>query len=1434
MSIIPTQSIPNTKKNNISSNDNSPYNSQLLKHLIRYPLFKLGLISNKNSSKIYKGYIIKNDIIKTIKEKYALKKLYDYLDKNNILKGINYQNCDSNFPNIIKFLNEKNNAYLNAIKKIEKTEIPYIIKSNINSFSAKYINNKQSKLIYLNEFEIIDQEFGLYLQKLYKNNLYILPVNYILIEGKIILSIIFEQKYIHEIVYINPDGGDIIYEYIIEVLTHNNNNIPNDINSIMFQTFQKNGLNKIISSGKSVKVTDNITFNFHKINRIITITDSRIFRYGKGFNSINGSIPPSIRRNKSNFDKEIKKSLLFVSNIPDGYLVTKEFVKLMSPVINLDNNNAYYSQIMNNNNINDFNLIKIQTSSLTINNIALYYPINFDLMDKKTFDKYNKNEYNKIPKNLFEEIKYIQINGGFIFISKNNNFLFNNNNLLYLYSSKKTGLMQLNDPIAIIECKDVDDRYNKLSLINKELSNKNILNNPVEYFNKNNLLCHLIKSNNNINNTNEQKSKRTLNKTVPRIKNYSGLGKISLKSQNKISDISERLKVLLLLAISQKYVPSNNLEKIYLINPKWAEEYKYKEIKSLINQISNEILNKLDKSYDLNSLSTIIPLLNIEQLKLDEQKINSNNNKPFESISERIEFQDKSFDIFREFIIVNNHMLNLFQKYFQLTSSGGETFYLHKELEGDLIIIQNHKLYKQKNQTVFQNTLFAGIMNRDENIFDIKHILDYKDNNILRQEINVLLKCNYSSYLLDRTGLTSQNKKDMIVPIFNNNQIIGTYYRFNKNYNYKACMNYSFLLSNNQLWNIIYLYVNELSIKEKLKKINNNDEIFYLIKKDLLIDIKENNNYFQLKKFFDGKLNTTLPTQKDIYNIIKSLSQNQLIEFTNNLKQTKIQNFLLSFYEMEKTQIPNPNNKNESYIIFEDFEIIEKQIGDLLIKGKYPYNILTCSIVAHNMIIFHYPNNKFNNKYYMLVVSTIDENNNFRNEYLLIYFHPNYVQSHFNQIKYNIRIFFQTLSFINNNAPIVVNEYEEIGNIIKLSRTSEKDYFPPNPLNIVDTLKDFPCKPLIGLENIGATCYMNATLQCLCNIRKFVNYFKYHNNLEKIVKNDKKKEKLSSAFKLLIEKLYPYELSNNCKYAQNNQQIMTNSQLKMSYAPREFKDTISKMNQLFEGIQENDSKDLVHFLLMTLHKELNKVPLEVTKVSISNIFEKQRNKALMFTKFSENFTKTQQSIISDLFYGMNYNINKCANCKAMIYNYQIYFFLMFPLEEIRKFKLMSNNGFNPNFNYNNNIVDIYDCFNYDMKVNIMSGNNAMYCHYCKQTCNSFMRTILTTGPEVLIIILNRGKGNEFKVKIDFYLELDLCNYIELKDTGFQYELFGVITHLGESGMGGRYIAYCKSYWDNKWFKFDDAKVEPVKDFISEVIDFAMPYLLFYQKKNNCN
>ena len=67
--------------------------------------------------------------------------------------------------------------------------------------------------------------------------------------------------------------------------------------------------------------------------------------------------------------------------------------------------------------------------------------------------------------------------------------------------------------------------------------------------------------------------------------------------------------------------------------------------------------------------------------------------------------------------------------------------------------------------------------------------------------------------------------------------------------------------------------------------------------------------------------------------------------------------------------------------------------------------------------------------------------------------------------------------------------------------------------------------------------------------------------------------------------------------------------------------------------------------------------------------------------------------------------------------------------------------------------------------------------------------------------------------------------------GCKYKLIGVITHLGESSMSGHFIAYCREPLYGTWYKYNDAIVTQVTNFTNEVINFAMPYLLFYEKEN---
>ena len=112
------------------------------------------------------------------------------------------------------------------------------------------------------------------------------------------------------------------------------------------------------------------------------------------------------------------------------------------------------------------------------------------------------------------------------------------------------------------------------------------------------------------------------------------------------------------------------------------------------------------------------------------------------------------------------------------------------------------------------------------------------------------------------------------------------------------------------------------------------------------------------------------------------------------------------------------------------------------------------------------------------------------------------------------------------------------------------------------------------------------------------------------------------------------------------------------------------MNPLFEGAQANDSKDLVNFIIMTLHEELNKIDKKnLQPITNNNFIVNQTNQQEIFRNFLENYMRENKSIISDIFYGATHTITKCSGCPYFKHNFESIFFLIFPLEEVRKFKL---------------------------------------------------------------------------------------------------------------------------------------------------------------------
>jgi ubiquitin C-terminal hydrolase len=336
---------------------------------------------------------------------------------------------------------------------------------------------------------------------------------------------------------------------------------------------------------------------------------------------------------------------------------------------------------------------------------------------------------------------------------------------------------------------------------------------------------------------------------------------------------------------------------------------------------------------------------------------------------------------------------------------------------------------------------------------------------------------------------------------------------------------------------------------------------------------------------------------------------------------------------------------------------------------------------------------------------------------------------------------------------------------------------------------------------------MNSILQCFCHIKEFAVYFQT-DKMEQLVANNKNNNnKLFTVFQEVIKQLWdPYDNS--------------------PYSPYNFKQRLGEMNPLFRGPYPNDAKDLLTFMLMQLHDELNHPINNNNNMNVNMIINSnmQRDKNAMFKYFTKYFTDNFRSIISALFYGLNYNQTQCQFCKSTVYNYQTFNFLIFPLFEVLNYKIKSIN-FQTNFN---STVTLVDCFDYNQSHMIL---NEYYCNACRRNSKGRYTNFLSALPNIIIIILNRGVGLQYKVKIDFDENIDLRKYVDnFKDNSF-YELIGVVTHYGESGANGHFMARCKSPLDNFWYLYNDAIVQKIGYFTKEKFLQGNPYILFYKRAN---
>ena len=204
---------------------------------------------------------------------------------------------------------------------------------------------------------------------------------------------------------------------------------------------------------------------------------------------------------------------------------------------------------------------------------------------------------------------------------------------------------------------------------------------------------------------------------------------------------------------------------------------------------------------------------------------------------------------------------------------------------------------------------------------------------------------------------------------------------------------------------------------------------------------------------------------------------------------------------------------------------------------------------------------------------------------------------------------------------------------------------------------------VVGLYNMGNTCYLNSSIQCLSHTPIFRDYFTSKSYLNDINRTNPlgHEGRLAQVSAVLITSLWkrfntqaihqPKRVTAPGSYAPVNAPALT---------PKTFKESLGKFNEIFEGNEQHDAQELLAFLLGGLSEDLNRI---VDKPYIQAPDSDGRPDSELADIWWSNHLKREMSIIVALFTGQYKSLLKCKTCKYESARFEPFSFLQLPLPE---------------------------------------------------------------------------------------------------------------------------------------------------------------------------